>query len=73
MQNQHLANAIMYQVKYPFSQYACCTCKWALQGNKHQIVVIITYNDVTHEDIIEYYGTWYGSIHGGLAPMFVYP
>jgi hypothetical protein len=70
LQNQHLANAIMYQAKYPLSQYACCVCKWALQGNKQQVMVIFTCIDVTQEDIIEYRGTWYGSIHGGLAPMF---
>ncbi len=44
----------MYQAKYPLSQYACCVCKWALQGNKQQVVVIFTCIDVTQEDIIEY-------------------
>ncbi len=37
---------------------------------KHQIVVIFT---CTHEDIIHYYGTWYGSHHEGSGHMFANP
>ncbi len=37
------------------------------------IVIILMVMDVTQEDVIEYYGTWYGSNHGGLPTMFVDP
>ncbi len=59
-------------MKYSFTQYACCTCEWALWGNlcKHQIVVIFTCTYITQEDIIEYCGTWYGYECGGLATVF---
>ncbi len=59
-------------MKFPFTEISCCTCEWALQGNmcKHQIVVIFTCMDISQEDIIHYYGTWYGSRHGGLGHMF---
>jgi hypothetical protein len=69
---EHLVN-VTYQVKYPFAQFACCTCKWALQRNlcKHQIMVILTCTNNTQENIIEYCGTQYGYEHGRLATMFV--
>jgi hypothetical protein len=41
--------------------------------HKHQIVVILTCTDIFQEDIIHYYGTWYGSHHGRLGHMFVVP
>jgi len=40
---------------------------------KHQIVVILTCIDISSEDIIHYYGTWYGSHCGGLGHMFIDP
>jgi len=72
--SQHLPNVI-YAVKFPFSEIFCCTCEWALRGNmcKHQIVIILTCTDIFQEDIIHYYGTWYGSHRGGLGHMFADP
>jgi hypothetical protein len=40
---------------------------------KHQIVVILTCTYISQEDIIHYYGTWYGSHHGRLGHMFADP
>ncbi len=34
---------------------------------KHQIVVIFTCTNISQENIIHYYGTWYGSHRGGLG------
>ncbi len=72
--SQRLPNVI-YAVKFPFTEIFCCTCEWALRGNmcKHQIVVIFTCIDISQKDIIHYYGTWYGSHHGGLGHMFAHP
>jgi len=74
IQNQHLPNAI-YTEKFPFIEIFCCTCEWALRRNmcKHQIVVILTCTDIPQEDIIHYYGTWYGSHRGRLGHMFAHP
>jgi len=71
IQNQCLPNVI-YMMKFPFTKIFCCTCEWALQGNmcKHQIVVILTCKDIFQEDIIHYYGIWYGSHRGGFGHMF---
>jgi hypothetical protein len=71
VQSQRLPNVI-YMVKFPFIEIFCCTCEWALQGNmwKHQIVVILTCTHNSQEDIIHYYGTWYGSHCGRLGHMF---
>jgi hypothetical protein len=38
---------------------------------KHQIVVILTHINIFQEDIIHYYGTWYGSHRGRLGYMFM--
>jgi len=74
IQSQQLPN-IIYVVKFPFIEISCCTCEWALQGNmcKHQIVVIFACTNVSQQDIIHYYGTWYGSHHEGLGFMFADP
>jgi hypothetical protein len=60
---------------HPFIEYASCTNEWDMWGNlcKQQIVIILMVMDVTHEDVIEYCGTWYGSNHGRLLAMFVDP
>ncbi len=36
-------------------------------------MVIFTCIDIFQEDIIHYYGTWYGSHHGRLGHMFADP
>ncbi len=62
----------MYEVEYPFTEYANYTYDWALCGNlcKHQIVIILAYTYVTAEIIFNYCGTWYGTNQGGLKAMF---
>jgi hypothetical protein len=40
---------------------------------KHQIVDILTCTNISQEDIIHYYGTWYGSHRGGFGHMFTNP
>ncbi len=71
VRNQHLAN-VAYKIRCLFIEYVGCTCGWALQGNfcKHQIVIIFIATDVTQEDVIDYCGTWYTNMHGGLMAMF---
>jgi hypothetical protein len=64
-----------YKVPFPFTKYACCICEWALRGNlcKHQVVVFLTCTDLIKENIVQYYGTWYGYDCRGFAAMFVNP
>jgi hypothetical protein len=38
---------------------------------KHQVVIFLICINLTKDNIIQYYGTWYGSNHGGFATMFV--
>jgi hypothetical protein len=40
---------------------------------KHLIVAIFTCINIIQEDIIHYYGTWYGSHREGLGHTFVDP
>jgi hypothetical protein len=72
VQNQQHLN-MTYKVPFPFTKYVYCTCEWVLHGNlcKHQVAILFTYIDLTKENIIQYYGIWYGSNHGGFATMFV--
>ncbi len=46
-----------------------------IAGNmcKHQIAVILTCTNISQEDIIHYYRTWYGSHCGRLGHMFADP
>ncbi len=72
VQSQHHLGAI-YKIHAPFTEYASCTCEWALWGNfcKHQIVVLLACTNLTTKNIIEYCGTYYGTHHVGLKCMFV--
>ncbi len=64
-----------YKIPLPFTKYVCCTCEWALHGNlcKHQVAIFLTCTDVTKENIIQYYETWYGFGCGGFAAIFANP
>ncbi len=70
--SQRLAN-VEYKMKYPFTKYSSCTCEWAIRKNlcKHQIVIILMVTNVTQEDVIDYYGTWFSSNRKGLVAMFM--
>jgi hypothetical protein len=72
VQNQQRSN-MTYKVPLPFTKYVCCTCEWALRGNlcTHQLFFFLTCIDLIKENIIQYYGTWYGFDCGGFAIMFV--
>jgi len=74
VQSQQHPN-MTYKVPLPFTKYVCYTCEWALRGNlcKHQVTIFLTCIDLTKENIIQYYGTWYGSDHGGFVAMFANP
>ncbi len=74
VRNQRLSN-VTYVVKFPFTEISYCTFEWGLQGNmcKHQIVVILTSTNITRDDIIHYYGIWYGSHRERLGHMFANP
>jgi hypothetical protein len=37
---------------------------------KHQVLVLLTSNDLTKDNIIKYCGTWFGSNCGGFQAMF---
>jgi hypothetical protein len=62
-----------YKVPLPFTKYVCCTCECALRGNlcKHQVAIFPTCINLTKKNIIQYFGTWYGSDRGGFVVMFV--
>jgi hypothetical protein len=64
---------VIYNLNSPFIKYTSCTWDWVLRGNlcKHQVIILLAYNDLINNDIINYCGTWYGSNHGGLKTMFV--
>ncbi len=68
VQSQQHPN-MTYKVPLPFTKYACYTCEWALRGNlcKHQVAIFLTCTDFIKENIIQYYGTWYGSNRGGFV------
>jgi hypothetical protein len=74
IRNQFLVN-VEYKIKYLFTKYLGCTCEWALRRNlcKHQNIIIFMVTDVTQEDVVDYYGTWFRSSHIGLVAMFVDP
>jgi hypothetical protein len=40
---------------------------------KHQIVIFFMATDVTQEDVIDYCGTWYTFMCGGLIAIFANP
>jgi hypothetical protein len=74
VQSQQHPN-MTYKVPLPFTKYVCCTCEWALHGNicKHQIVVLLKCTSFSKENIIQYFGTWYGFDHEGFVTMFANP
>jgi hypothetical protein len=65
--------SVVYKIHAFFTEYASCTCKWALRGNfcKHQIIVLLMCLNLTLENIIEYCGTYRGIHYGGLKCTFV--
>jgi len=66
---------VIYKILAPFTKYACCTCEWALHGNlcKCQVIIFLTYIDLTKNNTIKYFGTWYGIDYGGFKTMFMNP
>ena len=61
-----------YSLTYPHRDYACCDCRYAIQGNfcKHQAAIILKTTDVDKDVIVEYCGTYYGTTRGELFEIF---
>ena len=56
-----------YEIHTPFTLYACCSCEWSIRGNfcKHQLLVLKVSTNLSWQTMLEYLGTFYGSIRGG--------
>ena len=61
-----------YGILDPYTKYTSCSCEWAIRGNmcKHQLAVIKSSTDISWDDMLEFLGTYYGSLRGGLEAMF---
>ena len=60
-----------YDVSKPHSIYAACSCEWSIRRNccKHQLAILKISTKFSWSTILEYLGTYYGSIHGGLEAV----
>ena len=60
-----------YDVSEPHSIYAGCSCKWSIRGNccKHQLAILKVSTEFSWSTILEYLGTYYGSLRGGLEAL----
>ena len=52
----------------PHSIYVACPCEWNIRGNycKHQLAILKVSMEFSWSTILEYLGTYYGSLRGGL-------
>jgi hypothetical protein len=64
-----------YVVPKPYTMYACCFYKWAIQGNlcKHQIAIILFTTDILESILSEFCATYFNSQKGGLDVLFTTP
>ena len=60
-----------YDVSEPHSIYAGCSCEWSIRGNccKHQLAILKVSTEFSWSTILEYLGTYYGSLRGGLEAL----
>ena len=60
-----------YNVSKPHSIYAGCSCEWSIRENccKHQLAILKVSTEVSWTTILEYLGTYYGSLRGGLEAL----
>ncbi len=65
---------VTYKVSLLFTKYVSYTCEWVLCENlcKHQVVILLMCIDFTKENIIQYYGTCYGSNREGFQTLYIY-
>ena len=61
-----------YDVIDPYTSYASCSCEWCIRGNmcKHQLAIIKASTDIPWGVMLEFLGTYYGSLRGGIEAMF---
>ena len=61
-----------YDIPEPYTQYACCSFEWSIRGNmyKHQLAILKVSTNLSWSVILEFLGTFYGSLRGGLDVMF---
>jgi hypothetical protein len=61
-----------YLVLKPYTMYACCSCKWAIQSNlcKYQIGIILLIIDISKSTLLEFCGTYSGSQKRDLDVLF---
>ena len=61
-----------YDVIDPYTSYASCSCEWCIRGNmcKHQLGIIKASTDISWGVILEFFGTYYGSLRSGIEAMF---
>ena len=55
----------------PHSMYAACSCEWSIRENcsKHQLAILKVSKEFSWSTILEYLGTYYGSLCGGLEAL----
>ena len=60
-----------YDVSEPHSIYVACSCEWSIRGNccKHQLAILKVSTEFSWSIILEYLGTYYGSLCGGLEAL----
>lgn len=62
---------VLYKLQSPFTEYASCTCEWAICGNLcKQVLVLLTSTNIIQENI-EHCGTWFGSNWEGFQAMYI--
>ena len=60
-----------YDVSELHSIYAVCSCEWNIRGNccKHQLAILKVSMGFLFSTILEYLGTYYGSLRGDLEAL----
>ena len=61
----------LYQVLNPLTNWACCECPWAQQGNicKHQLKVIAMQTHASEIQLMQRLGTFKGQANGGMQAL----
>ena len=66
------APSCWYAIVEPYTSYILCSCEWCIRGNmyKHQLIVIKASANISWGVILEFFGTCYESLRGGIGIMF---
>ena len=61
-----------YDIIEPYTSYASCSYEWCIRENmcKHQLAIIKTSTDISWGVMLEFLGTYYESLRGGIGTMF---